>query len=76
MTSLHLELYLTLGYNDSMSTKKKAASLLGKASAAARREKWGEEEFKRKMQQWGKLGGRPKKQSSEKASKYGTQKAR
>ncbi len=37
-----------------------AASLLGKLSAEARRKKWGTKEFARKMQAWGKLGGRPK----------------
>lgn len=37
-----------------------AASLLGKRSANARRKRWGTAEFKRRMQEWGKLGGRPK----------------
>ena len=37
-----------------------AASLLGKRSANARRKKWGTAEFKRRMREWGKLGGRPK----------------
>jgi hypothetical protein len=37
-----------------------AASLLGKRSAFARRKKWGTAEFKRRMREWGKLGGRPK----------------
>jgi hypothetical protein len=36
-----------------------AASLLGKRSAEARKKKWGAQEFKRRMQEWGKLGGRP-----------------
>jgi len=36
-----------------------AASLLGKRSANARRKKWGKAEFKRRMREWGKLGGRP-----------------
>jgi len=38
----------------------KAASLLGKQSASARRKKWGKAEFERRMRAWGKLGGRPK----------------
>jgi hypothetical protein len=38
----------------------KAASELGKRSAAARKEKWGEETFKARMKKWGKTGGRPK----------------
>jgi hypothetical protein len=38
----------------------KAASLLGKRSAKARRKKWGKTEFERRMREWGKLGGRPK----------------
>jgi len=38
----------------------KAASLMGRKSAEARKKKWGKKEFVRKMQEWGKLGGRPK----------------
>ena len=38
----------------------RAASLMGKRSAEARIEKWGKAEFKRRMREWGKLGGRPK----------------
>jgi hypothetical protein len=38
----------------------KAAILLGKRSAEARRKKWGKAEFERRMREWGKLGGRPK----------------
>jgi hypothetical protein len=38
-----------------------AASALGKRSADVRRKKWGKREFVKKMRQWGKLGGRPRK---------------
>jgi len=38
----------------------KAASLLGRKSAEARKKKWGKKEFVRRMQEWGRLGGRPK----------------
>jgi hypothetical protein len=38
----------------------KAASLMGRKSAEARKKKWGQKEFVRKMRKWGKLGGRPK----------------
>ena len=38
----------------------KAASLLGRKSAEARKKAWGKKEFVRKMREWGKLGGRPK----------------
>ena len=48
----------------------KAASLLGKRSAEARKKKWGKEEFKKRMREWGMLGGRPKG-SGEKKSKRG-----
>ncbi|MGH9478504.1 MAG: hypothetical protein ACRD1A_04685 [Terriglobales bacterium] len=49
-----------------MATKaSEAASLLGKCSVRARRERWGEEEFARKLREWGKLGGRPRKQPKE-----------
>jgi len=41
-----------------------AASLLGKRSAEARKQAWGAKEFKKRMQEWGKLGGRPKKTDS------------
>jgi len=41
----------------------KAASMLGKQSAEARRKKWGKKEFVKRMREWGKLGGRPKKKS-------------
>jgi len=43
-----------------MTDVSKAASLMGRKSAEARRKKWGKKEFVRKMQQWGKRGGRPK----------------
>jgi len=38
----------------------KAASLMGRKSAEARKKKWGKKEFVSKMQEWGRLGGRPK----------------
>jgi len=38
----------------------KAASLMGRKSAESRRKRWGKEEFRRRMREWGKLGGRPK----------------
>ena len=45
-----------------MSKASKAARELAKRSIRARREKWGEKEFLRRMREWGKLGGRPRKQ--------------
>ena len=59
-----------------MSEKRKAASILGKASAEAREKQWGKEEFKRRMQEWGKLGGRPKKSAATKGERNGTRKTR
>ena len=53
-----------------MKDVKKAASLLGLKSAEARKKKWGAKEFVRKMQEWGRLGGRPKG-SGKKAAKGG-----
>ena len=47
-----------------------AASLLGKRSAEVRQKKWGRQEFTKRMQEWGKLGGRPKG-SGEKQPKKG-----
>jgi hypothetical protein len=43
-----------------MTDVSKAASLMGRKSAEARAKKWGKTEFVRKMQEWGRLGGRPK----------------
>lgn len=39
-----------------------AARFLARKSVRARREKWGEKEFTRRMREWGKLGGRPRKE--------------
>jgi hypothetical protein len=39
----------------------KAASALGKRSAEVRQKKWGKKEFVKRMREYGKLGGRPKK---------------
>jgi hypothetical protein len=47
----------------------KAASLLGKRSAEVRKKEWGKAEFKRRMQEWGKLGGWPKGRSRKKGKK-------
>jgi hypothetical protein len=44
-----------------MSKASEAAKELAKRSVAARRLKWGNAGFRKKMQAWGKLGGRPKK---------------
>jgi len=38
----------------------KAASMMGRKGVEARKKKWGKKEFVRRMQEWGKLGGRPK----------------
>jgi hypothetical protein len=35
--------------------------MLGKRSAEARQEKWGKREFRKRMREYGKLGGRPRK---------------
>ncbi len=37
-----------------------AASIMGRKSAEVRTKKWGQREFVRRMQEWGKLGGRPR----------------
>jgi hypothetical protein len=49
----------------------RAASLMGKLSAEARRKKWGAKEFARRMKEWGKLGGRPKRQPVRRKEKKG-----
>ena len=43
-----------------MTDVSKAASLMGRKSAEARKKKWGEKEFVRRMREWGNLGGRPR----------------
>jgi hypothetical protein len=55
---------------DHVTDVSKAASLMGRKSATARAAKWGKKEFVRKMQEWGKLGGRPKR-SGKRATKGG-----
>jgi hypothetical protein len=42
-----------------MTNLDQAASLMGRRSAKVRIQKWGKQEFTRKMREWGKLGGRP-----------------
>jgi hypothetical protein len=54
---------LPLGYDLSVTNISKAASLLGRKSAEARAKKWGKKEFVRRMQEWGRLGGRPRTKS-------------
>ena len=46
-----------------------AASLLGKRSAEERKKTWGAKEFKKRMREYGKLGGRPKKNDSKRKEK-------
>lgn len=50
-----------------------AAKAMARRSVQSRKEKWGEEEFKKRMREWGKLGGRPKGsgKTQEKAAKKG-----
>ena len=48
-----------------------AASLMGKRSAEVRQKAWGKREFVKRMQEWGKLGGRPKGSLKSKAKKGG-----
>jgi len=40
-------------------------SLMAHRSVEARKKAWGAREFKKRMQEWGKLGGRPKKSKTE-----------
>jgi len=45
-----------------------AASILGRRSAQVRIKKWGKKVFIQKMQDWGKLGGRPKGSGKQKTA--------
>jgi hypothetical protein len=42
-----------------MNKATEAARELARRSVRARRDKWGEKEFVRRLREWGKLGGRP-----------------
>ena len=46
-----------------------AASALGRRSAEVRQKKWGQKEFLKRMREYGKLGGRPKKADGERTGK-------
>jgi hypothetical protein len=52
-----------------MTEVSKAASVMGRKSAKARAAKWGKKEFVRRMREWGKLGGAPRKTSDRKRGK-------
>jgi hypothetical protein len=39
-------------------------SLMAQRSVEARQKAWGKREFNKRMKEWGKLGGRPKKTES------------
>jgi hypothetical protein len=54
-----------------MADVSKAASVMGRQSAAARARKWGKKEFVRRMREWGNLGGRPKGSKKKPKSKTG-----
>ena len=44
-------------------------SLMGKRSADAREKAWGKKEFKKRMREYGKFGGRPKKADKDRKGK-------
>ena len=44
----------------SMKAISQAASLMGRRSVEARIKAWGQQEFEKKMREWGRKGGRPK----------------
>ena len=46
-----------------------AARLMGRKSVEARKKKWGKKEFLKRMREYGKLGGRPKKTESHQKGK-------
>jgi hypothetical protein len=65
---LTLDINLAVGYFERMTTASEAAKELAKRSVAARRHKWGKAGFRKKMQEWGKLGGRPSKKGKRDAT--------
>jgi hypothetical protein len=54
-----------------MNPVSQAASLMGRRSAEARVKAWGKAKFVKRMQEWGKLGGRPKGSGEQKLAKGG-----
>ena len=54
---------------DSKAIVNKAASALGKRSAEVRQKKWGKKEFLKRMREYGKLGGRPRKADNDRKGK-------
>ena len=42
---------------------------MGKRSAAVREAKWGKKEFVRRMREYGRLGGRPRKKKANKSKR-------
>ena len=66
--TLSLDNILSQGYYPHMSKVSEAARELARRSVAARRLKWGRAGFRKKMQVWGKLGGRPPKKGKRDAN--------
>jgi hypothetical protein len=64
---------LSIGYDARMKKQdaSEAARLMAHRSVSARIRKWGKEEFQHRMQEWGKLGGRPKGSGKKEAKKGG-----
>jgi len=50
---------------------RKAAEALARRSIEARKNAWGEDEFRNRMREWGKLGGRPKGSGKNQTKKGG-----
>jgi hypothetical protein len=48
-----------------------AAKALARRSVEARRRAWGEKEFRTRMREWGKMGGRPKDSTKDQEKKGG-----
>jgi len=48
-----------------------AASMMGRRSVEARIKIWGKREFTKRMQEWGRLGGRPKGSGKKQTKKGG-----
>jgi hypothetical protein len=54
---------------EGQSKTSEAAQLLAQKSVRARRKKWGQREFVRRMREWGRLGGRPPKKGRRNANR-------
>jgi hypothetical protein len=50
---------------------RKAARAMARRSVEARKQAWGEDEFRNRLREWGRMGGRPKSGTKSQTKKGG-----